>query len=212
MKKQKANINQDPSKTKPAKVSKEPAPEMLPNSIPMSPADLQALFDHLTRDGVPECDHTLREAQAFLKKRKLKDEPIVAWLQQHGGYCDCEVTLNVIPDFEDYLDNVEDNGPRHFLKGRPSTKQNAVKSRTAEGIGSNQQPPRPKGKETGNQSANPTQPRRPKAGSEPQAQIPAGHDLKVMEKVARQLEWAIARDKSKLRLCREMIRKAKNVR
>lgn len=73
--------------------------ERLVASIPMPHRDLRALFDHLDRDGAPECDHTLRETVEFLQKRGLDVERIVLWLREHGGYCDCEVIYNVEEKF-----------------------------------------------------------------------------------------------------------------
>ncbi len=212
MKKQKPNINQDPSNTRPANVSKTPSPEMLPSSIPMSPADLQALFDHLTRDGAPECDHTLRETQAFLKERNLNAEPIVEWLQQHGGFCDCEVRLNVMFEFAEDLDKLEQYVSSQLPKGGESGEGTVGNQMAPEGIVSNDQPAPGEFKDTGTENATSTEAPRPEGTKRAHSQIPIGHDVKVMEKLAKQLEWAIARDKSKLRLCREMIRKAKNAR
>ena len=68
-------------------------------SIPVSHTDLHDLFDYLDREGAPACDHTLRETIQFLKERNLVIEPVVAWLQQHGGFCDCEVIFNVDDKF-----------------------------------------------------------------------------------------------------------------
>ena len=64
-------------------------------SMPLAPQDLRDLLDHLDREDAPPCDHTLREAVEFLEKRELDVERVVAWLHEHGGYCDCEVIYNV---------------------------------------------------------------------------------------------------------------------
>jgi hypothetical protein len=212
MKTQKPNINQDPSKTKPAKVSKEQPPEMVARSIPMSPADLQALFDHLTRDGVPECDHTLRETRAFLKARKIKASSVVEWLQQHGGYCDCEVRLNVMDEFAEDLGKLEQYGASQLPEAGKSGDQTVGNAATPSGIRSGQQPRKGKDKEARTENATSAQAPRPEGTKRAHSQISMGRDVKGMETVAEQLEWAIARDKSKLRLCRAMIRKAKRAR
>ena len=68
-------------------------------SIPMPHQDLHALFDHLDREGAPQCDHTLRETIEFLQKRGLDVQRIVPWLREYGGYCDCEVIYNMDDKF-----------------------------------------------------------------------------------------------------------------
>jgi len=74
--------------------------EKLVASIPMSHQDLRELFDHLDREGAPQCDHTLlRETIEFLQKRGLDVERIVPWLREFGGYCDCEVIYNLDDKF-----------------------------------------------------------------------------------------------------------------
>jgi hypothetical protein len=71
--------------------------------MPISKEDLRALLEKVDeaifeeRNGEVEClcDHTLRHTREFLRARSLGEEPIVKWLGEHGGYCDCEVTSNV---------------------------------------------------------------------------------------------------------------------
>ena len=67
--------------------------------IPMSRDAFNDLFDYLFREHYPLCDHTLRDTLWFLKDRDLDVEPIVAWLNQNGGHCDCEVRLNVLLNY-----------------------------------------------------------------------------------------------------------------
>jgi len=69
--------------------------ETLKASLPMSIQDLGDLFDYIERPSTPECDHTLMQTRKFLESRELDAEEIVPWLNGHGGYCDCEVMLNV---------------------------------------------------------------------------------------------------------------------
>jgi hypothetical protein len=61
---------------------------------------LHDLFDWLDREDAPACDHTLRETVEFLRQRGLDVERVVSWLQEHGGFCDCEVLYNVEEQFE----------------------------------------------------------------------------------------------------------------
>jgi hypothetical protein len=69
------------------------------NSPPIPPEDLRDLIDYLDRPNQPACDHTLRVTIEFLKQRNLDVERAVVWLNEHGGYCDCEVILNVDDNF-----------------------------------------------------------------------------------------------------------------
>jgi hypothetical protein len=167
------------------------------------------LFDHLTRDGVPECDHTLRETQAFFKNPTFNPEPVISWLKQHDGHCDCEVRLNVMLEFGEELEKLEQYVSSQ-LPGGGEVGEGTVGNATApSGIPSNQEPATAENKETRTENASSAAAHRPQGTRRAHSQIPASHDVKVMEQVAKQLEWAIARDKSKLRICREMICKAK---
>jgi hypothetical protein len=59
-------------------------------------AEFEALFKMLDKRLVTEgCDNTLRLTEAWLRKRGHSVASIVPWLKYHGGYCDCEVLLNV---------------------------------------------------------------------------------------------------------------------
>ncbi|HEY3496764.1 MAG TPA: DUF2695 domain-containing protein [Polyangiaceae bacterium] len=48
-----------------------------------------------------ECDDTLKHTRAWLAANYLPAEPIVEWLEDHGGYCDCEVLMNSAVHFEE---------------------------------------------------------------------------------------------------------------
>lgn len=43
------------------------------------------------------CDNTLRSAQEWAAREGLGWAGFQAQLESHGGYCDCEVLLNVLP-------------------------------------------------------------------------------------------------------------------
>jgi hypothetical protein len=60
---------------------------------PISPADLMALYEHLTEDDT-ECNG-LDNTRDFLEERGLPMESILTWLKCNGGYCDSEVAMNV---------------------------------------------------------------------------------------------------------------------
>lgn len=68
----------------------------LRESLPVTVDELAALIGYVEiavqRHG---CDHTLRHVHAFLARAGLASDDIVAWLNDQGGFCDCEVVLNV---------------------------------------------------------------------------------------------------------------------
>ena len=43
------------------------------------------------------CDNTLRAAQAWARREKVGWNRLRGALEDHGGYCDCEVLMNVLP-------------------------------------------------------------------------------------------------------------------
>lgn len=63
--------------------------------MPISMAQLSELFDHLDVALAEGCDHTMRFTVAYLRSHRLSEDLIVPWLQEYGGYCDCEVLANV---------------------------------------------------------------------------------------------------------------------
>lgn len=57
----------------------------------------EAVDSALARD---ECDHTLRATIAWLASQQLDGAVVLAWLAEHGGYCDCEVVANAGDHFK----------------------------------------------------------------------------------------------------------------
>ena len=60
------------------------------------PSDLlEAMFsaieEQVENDG---CDHSHRFTKQWLKDNQQSPDQVVAWLEQHGGFCDCEVIAN----------------------------------------------------------------------------------------------------------------------
>ena len=73
--------------------------------MPISFNDLAGLFDHLDeRLGVDGCDHTSKMTMKYLERRKLNAEAIQTWLEEYGGYCDCEVLANVEESWESEIE------------------------------------------------------------------------------------------------------------
>ena len=79
------------------------------NSFPVAVPMLKALFNYVDSQlDSTECDHTLRYVRDFIRSRELPEEAVVSWLENNGGYCDCEAVVNaeqvveeVVPDYED---------------------------------------------------------------------------------------------------------------
>lgn len=78
--------------------------EELLRRIPIGKEPLQALFRHLEKtvcqvDGNGKtrsfCDGTLMRTEAFLRALGLWSDNVRKWLERYGGYCDCEVVMNV---------------------------------------------------------------------------------------------------------------------
>lgn len=58
--------------------------------------ELNQLFDALDAELLrTSCDNTLLLTEQWLARHGHDTTTVVMWLQRHGGYCDCEVLLNV---------------------------------------------------------------------------------------------------------------------
>lgn len=60
---------------------------------------LYGLFGYLGKKlGTEECKNDLRLSVAYLKENGVENlDGVVDWLKSNGGYCDCEVLMNVAP-------------------------------------------------------------------------------------------------------------------
>lgn len=64
-------------------------------SLPLSDPDMEALFDMLdARLTISGCDHTRRYTDAWLAEQGHQMVQVHRWLDDHGGYCDCEALAN----------------------------------------------------------------------------------------------------------------------
>ena len=64
---------------------------------PMSKEQLDGLFAYLHEEGgIEGCDGTLAKSKAYLRRNGLPVKECTEWLQSQGGFCDCEVLLNVM--------------------------------------------------------------------------------------------------------------------
>lgn len=76
-------------------------------AFPLEPTQLQSLFDWLNVQLEDDrCDRTLRMTRAWLEQQGLDVQAVVTWLEDNGGYCDCEVLANVEQHVEDALHDV----------------------------------------------------------------------------------------------------------
>ena len=70
-------------------------------AFPLGDAELAALFAAVEASlELVSCDHTLRHSLAWLAEQGHASDEIVPWLQDNGGYCDCEVVANVRDHWE----------------------------------------------------------------------------------------------------------------
>jgi len=108
------------------------------------------------------------------------------------------------------LDQVEEYLSHHSSKEQVGTKQTVVNQTTVEAIREIRKSTKPKGKDTGSQNATPAE--TPLSTTPRDSHTPSLTDRNValLEAVSKNLEMAIERDTSQLRVCREMIRNAKN--
>ena len=67
----------------------------------MSANQFKELFDYLDEQLEQEgCDDTLSLTESYLDKKGIEHKKVVGWLEENGGYCDCEVLANVEEKFE----------------------------------------------------------------------------------------------------------------
>jgi hypothetical protein len=69
------------------------------DSLPLSCEKFQQLLDFLDAK-LDDCDDTLKLTKEFLSHEKVSNvDEVIKWLEEHGGYCDCEVLANVEEQF-----------------------------------------------------------------------------------------------------------------
>jgi len=70
-------------------------------SFPLPDETMEQLFSAIDQALSAEgCDHTLRFTDSWLKDRGFDRQATVAWLNEHGGFCDCEVIANACDHWE----------------------------------------------------------------------------------------------------------------
>lgn len=72
-------------------------------AFPIAEPSLKSLFDTVDERVEKEgCDHSLRFTTEWLAANEQPIKKVVAWLNEHGGYCDCEVVANAADHWEQY--------------------------------------------------------------------------------------------------------------
>lgn len=70
--------------------------EKINSSLPISLGKLEELFIYLDKVlSNTECDNTLKITSSFLESHNLVNEKVIKWMLDHGGYCDCEILMNI---------------------------------------------------------------------------------------------------------------------
>ncbi len=64
-------------------------------AFPLSDDLLRSLFDAVEASVAAQgCDHTRRFTERWLLAHPEERERVIAWLEDNGGFCDCEVAAN----------------------------------------------------------------------------------------------------------------------
>jgi hypothetical protein len=72
--------------------------------FPLPARLLRAMFEMLNRElPIDGCDHSRRLTERWLEHNGHLVSAVCAWLDEHGGYCDCEVLANVEQHVDDAL-------------------------------------------------------------------------------------------------------------
>lgn len=85
--------------------------------LPVPVAMMKALFTYVDKQlSSSECDDTLRHSGEFLRTNDLPAEAVISWLEDKGGYCDCEV-FNAEEVLEDAVPGYRDLFPPDGVRG-----------------------------------------------------------------------------------------------
>lgn len=72
--------------------------------LPLPNEQMKALFDMLDIEFPKQgCDHSLRLTRAWLVQRNLPEAKVIAWLNDNGGFCDCEALANAEEAWQDAI-------------------------------------------------------------------------------------------------------------
>jgi hypothetical protein len=71
------------------------------NAFPLPPELVEALFAHVSaRVSRSGCGHSLTATEEWIADKGVDRDVVVSWLEENGGYCDCEVVGNAADHFE----------------------------------------------------------------------------------------------------------------
>ena len=71
-------------------------------ALPLPVSALEEMFEEVDADfKLLGCDKTRRLTKAWLLDRGHDVERVCAWLDEHSGFCDCEVVRNARQHFND---------------------------------------------------------------------------------------------------------------
>jgi hypothetical protein len=91
---------------------REDARRKVRDSLPLPAPVLKALFDYANQHlESSECDHTLRHVRDFIHHHGLSEDAVVTWLENNGGYCDCEALANSEQVLEEAVPGYTDLAP-----------------------------------------------------------------------------------------------------
>lgn len=66
------------------------------DSLPMSREQFRELFDYLDEQLESSgCNNDFTWTTKFLNTHRIPPAPVIAFLKENGGYCDCEALMNV---------------------------------------------------------------------------------------------------------------------
>ena len=67
--------------------------------MPLDQAQLESLLDHVdTAVAAQGCDHSRKATDAWATQYGVDLDRLYEGLEEYGGFCDCEVVMNVDPD------------------------------------------------------------------------------------------------------------------
>ena len=74
-------------------------------SLPATKEQIEDLFDYLEMKLEDEtCTHSLKYAMQFMMEKRLNFPKVTAWLNNNGGYCDCKVLEQIVPEWRKVFD------------------------------------------------------------------------------------------------------------
>ena len=69
-------------------------------ALPAEVEKISGLIDYLeTKLERQPCDHSLRYSMQYIMENRLNFPKLTAWLNDNGGYCDCKVIEQIMPQW-----------------------------------------------------------------------------------------------------------------